>query len=126
MINEMGVLHQIKCKICTSIEQKEKKLVPKLDNLPKNVGWWKCLVSQPSVYVGSYYFNKNLVHMKNEHVYIINSCISILTNSKIMSFLTRNENMCSLLQSITFWPMGGHMIDYKSFQVLFQMLKTKS
>jgi hypothetical protein len=38
VINEMGVLHQIKCKICTSIEQKEKKLVPKLDNLPKNVG----------------------------------------------------------------------------------------
>lgn len=66
------------------------------------------------------------VHMKNEHVYIINSYISILTNSKLMCFLTRNKNMCSLLQSITFWLMGGHMIDYKGFQALFQMLKVKS
>jgi hypothetical protein len=97
LINEKGVMHQIRCKICTSIEGKEKLLAPKLDNLLKIVGQWKCLVSQLGVYVGSYYFNKNLVHMKNEHVYIINFCISILTNSKLMSLLITNKKMCSLL-----------------------------
>jgi hypothetical protein len=29
------------------------------------------------------------------------------TNSILMSLLIRNEHMCNLLQSITFWPMGS-------------------
>jgi hypothetical protein len=40
-------------------------------------------MSQPGVNVGSYYFNKNLVHMKNECVYIANSCLSILDQLQI-------------------------------------------
>jgi hypothetical protein len=38
MIHEKGAMHQVICKICTSIEGIEKLLAPKLDNLLKHVG----------------------------------------------------------------------------------------
>lgn len=53
MIHEKGVVHQIKCKICTSIEGNQKFLAPKLDNLLKHVGCKKCFVSQLNVEVDS-------------------------------------------------------------------------
>jgi hypothetical protein len=37
MIHEKGAMHQVKCKICTFIEGKEKLLAPKLNNLLKYV-----------------------------------------------------------------------------------------
>jgi hypothetical protein len=40
-------------------------------------------MSQLGFNVGSYYFNKKLVHMKNECVYIVNSCLSILDQLQI-------------------------------------------
>lgn len=35
MINKSGKVHQIRCKICTSMEGKHKLLYPMFDNLPK-------------------------------------------------------------------------------------------
>jgi hypothetical protein len=60
-----------------------------------------------NVDVGSYCFNMNSMHMKNGHVYNTSFCPSILDHFRLMSPLTENENMCNLLQSITFWPMGS-------------------
>jgi hypothetical protein len=63
---------------CTSIEGKDKLLVPKLDNLLKHVGHRKCKVSMPNVDVSSYSMNKNFMHSKNEKQYIIGQRPSIL------------------------------------------------
>jgi hypothetical protein len=46
VINEKCGVCQFKCKICIPVEGKEKLLAPKLDNLLKHFGNWKCLVSQ--------------------------------------------------------------------------------
>jgi hypothetical protein len=49
------------------IEQKEKLLAPKLDNLWKHDNKKKALTNIQGVYKASeYYMNKNLVHAKNE------------------------------------------------------------
>ncbi len=69
VIGDKGLVHQVWCKVCTNVERKEKLLAPKLDSLLKHVNCYKCKVSMPSVDKSFYYYNKNLVHAKNEHAY---------------------------------------------------------
>ncbi len=38
IVDENGLMQQVRCKICTYIERKEKLLAPKLDSLLKHVG----------------------------------------------------------------------------------------
>jgi hypothetical protein len=67
-----GKVHQVKYKICSKIEGKEKLLTPKLDNLWKHGGRRKALTNIQGVYeAGEYYMNKDLVHTKNEWLYTI-------------------------------------------------------
>ncbi len=67
VIDEKGLVQQVRCKIFTYVKGKEKLLTPKLDSLLKHDGWWKAKFLMPSVDGSSHYFNKNLVHVKNEH-----------------------------------------------------------
>ncbi len=48
------------------LKEKYKLLAPKLDNLLKQQGCWKAKVSIPNVDVGTFYFDKNLMHVQNE------------------------------------------------------------
>jgi hypothetical protein len=75
---ENGLVHQVRCKICTIVRGKEKLLTPKLDSLLKHVGCWKAKFLMPSVDVNSHYFNKKLVHAKNEHEFFVVNQLSIL------------------------------------------------
>jgi hypothetical protein len=63
-------VHQVKCKVCSKIEEKDKLLAPKLDNFWKHSGRRKALVVILGVYkVGKFYKKKNSIHAKNEHLY---------------------------------------------------------
>lgn len=70
VIGDKGLVHQVWCIVCIHVEGKEKLLAPKLDSLLKHVNCYKCKVSMPNVDTSFYYYNKNLVHANNEHVYI--------------------------------------------------------
>ncbi len=41
VVDEKGLVQQVRCKICTYVERKEKSLALKLDSLLKHVGHWK-------------------------------------------------------------------------------------
>jgi hypothetical protein len=71
-------VQQVRCKICTTVRRKEKLLAPKLNNLLKHVGRWKAKFFMPSVDASSHYFNKNLVHAKNEREFFVANQPSIL------------------------------------------------
>ncbi len=49
VIGDKGLDHQVRCKVCTHVERKEKLLAPKMDSLLKHVNCYKCKVSMPSV-----------------------------------------------------------------------------
>jgi hypothetical protein len=53
IIDDKGLEHQVRCKICTYVEGKEKFLVLKLDTLLKHASHKKCKVSTPRIDVGS-------------------------------------------------------------------------
>jgi hypothetical protein len=52
IVDEKGLVQHITCKMCTSIERKEKLFTPKLDSLLKHVGCPKAKVFMPNVDVG--------------------------------------------------------------------------
>jgi hypothetical protein len=61
--------------VCTFVEGKNKMLAPKLDNLLKYQGHHKAKVSMFGVDHGSFYFNKDYVHAKNEGCYTSTDCL---------------------------------------------------
>jgi hypothetical protein len=65
-----GKVHQVRWKVCTKIEGKEKLLAPKLDNLWKHNGRRKALGTiSKKIKIGEYYMNKDSVHAKSERLY---------------------------------------------------------
>ncbi len=83
IVDENGLMQQLRCKICTFIERKEKLLAPKLDSLLKHVGHWKAKVFMLGVDYGFHYFNKTLMHAKNEHEFFIVKRRSMLDQLQI-------------------------------------------
>jgi hypothetical protein len=61
-----GRLSIVYCKVCNSIEKRDKSLVLKFDGLQKHVGWWKAIVAKPGVKVGKYFMSLNSQQVKNE------------------------------------------------------------
>jgi len=83
IVDENELMQQVRCKICTFIERKEKLLAPKLDSLLKHVGHWKAKVSMLGVDYGFHYFNKNLMHAKKECEFFIVKHLSMLDQRQI-------------------------------------------
>lgn len=66
-------MHQVRCKICSDVDGKDKLLVLKLDSLWKHVGRRKAMTSSGKVKVGEYYFLSNNAHVKNENFFFARS-----------------------------------------------------
>jgi hypothetical protein len=49
MVDAHGKVHQVKCKVCSKIEDKEKLLALKLDSLWKHNGRRRALMAIPGV-----------------------------------------------------------------------------
>jgi hypothetical protein len=64
-----GRITQVRCKICSDIEGREKLLVPKIDSLYKHAGRRKALVDMGKVRRGEHYYLGTNQHVKNERVF---------------------------------------------------------
>jgi hypothetical protein len=60
---------QVRCKICTDVEGREKLLVPKIDSLMKHAGRRRAAVDMGKVKRGEYFYLGNNQYVKNERVY---------------------------------------------------------
>jgi transposase len=65
-----GKVHQVKCKVCSKIEECDKLLVLKLDSLWKHVGHKKVVTLIANVAVKEYNFLKMNQHVFNECLYV--------------------------------------------------------
>ncbi len=66
-----GKVKMVQCKVCSTIEQREKILVPKLDGLIKHSGRRMCKVVHLSKVFGKSYINLDSQHVRNEKIYAI-------------------------------------------------------
>jgi hypothetical protein len=60
---------QVKCRICSNVEGREKLLVPKIDGLWKHAGRRRALANFGNVRKGDFYFLSTNQHVKNENIY---------------------------------------------------------
>jgi hypothetical protein len=79
------------------VEGEKKLIAPKLYSLFKCQGHSKAKVSMHRVDVGTFYFNKDFMHAKNKHCYIVVNCPFILDRLQINVPSKGNENMFNLL-----------------------------
>ncbi len=61
---------QIKCKVCSDIDGKDRLLVTKLDSLWKHVGQRLATIAFVGVLIGDIYFLETNQHMINEKFYM--------------------------------------------------------
>ncbi len=62
MVDPMGKIHMVCCKICSLVEGKDKILNLKLDGLQKHASKRKTLVPHPGVLVSDYYISNDSQH----------------------------------------------------------------
>jgi hypothetical protein len=61
-----GKVSQVRCKVCSFVERREKLLVPKIDSLWKHARRRKALCDTMKVKKGEYYYLGHNQHIKNE------------------------------------------------------------
>ena len=73
MFCEDGKIRQVRCKICSDVEGRDKLLVPKVDSLYKHCGRRKAKTSFGKVVAGEHYFLSNNVYVWNEKFFFARS-----------------------------------------------------
>jgi hypothetical protein len=84
-----GRISQVRCKVYSFVERREKLLVPKIDSLWKHAGRRKALCDSTKVKKGKYYYLGHNQHMKNENIYYAKVGESIL--DKVAAGLTQER-----------------------------------
>ena len=69
VVSADGTVRQVRCKICSEVEGREKLLVPKVNSIWKHCGRRKATNSFGKVKAGQHYFLSNNVHTRNEKTY---------------------------------------------------------
>ena len=64
-----GQVRQVRCKVCSDVEGREKLLKPKIDGLWKHAGRRRATTSFGKIKAGEYYFLSKNAHIKNERLY---------------------------------------------------------
>ena len=73
VFGEDDKIKQVRCKICSDVQGRNKLLVPKLDSLYKHCGRRKAKTSFGKVVAGEHYFLSNNVHVRNEKFFFARS-----------------------------------------------------
>ncbi|KAG0611275.1 hypothetical protein M758_7G128500 [Ceratodon purpureus] len=58
-----GSITQVRCKICSNVEAREKLMVPKIDSLYKHAGRRKAMVDMGKVRRGEYFYGSTLARI---------------------------------------------------------------
>jgi hypothetical protein len=83
-------------------------------------------VSIPGVDARSFYYNKNYVHVHNEHIYTVNDCAFIFDQLQVD---VPSEHRRKYVQFVVIFHLlthGRHMTNYENLKDLFQLLKVES
>jgi hypothetical protein len=88
------------------MEKQKKLLALKLDNLLKHQGRRKTKVSTLAVdVITNFYFNKDFVHAKKEHCYIVINYLFILHHLQVDVPFKQKQKYVQFVLVISFLPM---------------------
>jgi hypothetical protein len=117
-----GCVTQVRCKVCSEVEGREKLLVPKIDSFWKHVGKRRALTSIGTVKQGDHYFLTTNQHVRNERVYF--SRVGDTIAQRVVQGAIQ-EHQHKLVQfRLLFWILsqGKPMSNYEACHELFMQL----
>jgi hypothetical protein len=114
-----GRITQVRCKVCSDVERREKLLVPKIDSLWKQVRRRKALVDMAKVKRGEYYYLGSNQHVKNERVYYAKGGETILQKLEARVVWERRKKLVQMKLLLHLLMQGRPMTDYVSAEKLF-------
>jgi hypothetical protein len=117
-----GRISQVRCKVCTFVEQRDKLLVAKIDPLWKHVGWCKALYDSTKLKKGEYYYLGQNQHIKNEQIYYARAGKSILDKVVVGFIQERKKKMVQFCTMFHLLKLGHPMRDYNACQELYNAL----
>jgi hypothetical protein len=114
-----GRITQVRSKVCSDVERRDKLLVPKIDSLWKHVGRRKALVDMAKVKRGEYYYLGSNQHVKNKRVYYAKGGETILQKLEAGVVLERRKKLVQMKVLLHLLIQGQPMTDYVSAKKLF-------
>ena len=120
-----GSVRQVRCKICSDVEGREKLLVPKLDSLWKHCGRRKAITSFGKVKAGQHYFLTNNAHAKNEKIYFarLGKARDTVFQQVAMGTVKERKRKMVQFQAVLWLLMQGRpLTQYEKMKDLLQLL----
>jgi hypothetical protein len=113
-----GSITQVRCKVCSDVEGREKLLVPKIDSLYKHAGRRRALADMGKVRRGEYYYLGTNQHVKNERVFFAKGGQTVIT--KVLAGVTKEKRRKVVQMRCCFHVLqqGRPMADYSAMQDL--------
>jgi hypothetical protein len=117
-----GRVTQVKCKVCSEVEGREKLLAPKIDSLWKHAGRRRALTSIGTVKKGDHYFLTTNQHVRNERVYF--SRIGDTIAQRVAQGAVQEKKHKLVQFRLLFWILsqGRPMSDFEASRELLLQL----
>jgi hypothetical protein len=109
-----GRISQVRCKVCTFVEQRDKLLVAKIDSLWKHAGRRKALCDSAKLKKGEYYYLGQNQHIQNEQIYYARAGESILDKVAAGFTQERKKKMVQFRTMFHLLKLGRPMRDYSA------------
>jgi len=125
VLGEDGRIRQVRCKICSDVEGRDKLLVPKLDSLWKHCGRRKATTSFGKVKAGDYYFLSNNVHVRNEKIFFARSGKAgdtVVQQVAQGAIRERKRKMVQFRGILWLLMQGRPLAQYEMMKDLFELL----
>ena len=118
VVGELGIITEVRCRICTDVEGREKFLVPKLDSLYKHAGRRKALVDIWKVRRGEHYNLGTNQQVKNERVFFAKGGQTVIT--KVLAGISkeRRRKLVQFRCCLEILQQGRPIADYSAMQDL--------
>jgi hypothetical protein len=85
VVGDDGLIHVVRCKVCSKVQHKDRFFVPKFDNLSKHVNKKKEKVIKFSVQPSKLYFFKNSQYVENEFI------IECMPSENVFDLVTKGD-----------------------------------
>jgi hypothetical protein len=115
-------ISQVRCKVCTFVERRDKLLVAKIDSLWKHAGRRKALCNSAKLKKGEYYYLGQNQHIKNKQIYYARAGESILDKVAAGFTQERKKKMVQFRTMFHLLKLGCPMHDYSACQELYNAL----
>jgi hypothetical protein len=122
MMDVDGRISQVRCKVCTFVERRDKLLVAKIDSLWKHAGRRKALCDSAKLKKGEYYYLEQNQHIKNKQIYYARTGESILDKVAVGFTQERKKRMVQFRTMFHLLKLGRPMRDYSACQELYNAL----